>query len=559
MDGRTIASPGAVSVLLASATAEHFGLSINPVSTLVDARTVGILSNGGAFAAALSTATIQIARIYGLSHDPATLMPDFTTAGNDGANLGLILGAIINEDEYLCPSAPGGLVTALAADISDGVFNGMKAGMPVRYCASNLPAIAGTVDFQDALSGLGQLGHVTEAFIFGGSSNILTVNGFADVAVGGATAYPIAPLAAINGAIRAAAPAPADSFASPGQTSMTTARYDAPGVALPNGKFLIAGGTNGDTFLNSTELYDSVSNDFLNPNPARLSSARANETATLLTNGKVLVAGGGDTASTWAKTTDLYNPANNTVVPGPSMNVAREGATATLLPNGKLLIAGGRNTVFLSSAELYDPASNSFLTPDPAAMKVAREDAAAALLPNGKVLIAGGRDSSGSALASSEIYDPSSNSFASGPVMGIARTFARALLLPNGKVLVAGGLGNGSTVLASTELYDPAGNTFEVPNPAVMNTARYFPTATLLPNGKVLIAGGYGGVGVNLLSSIELYDPQTNSFSISGLPSMNAARGLAAAALLPTGKVIIAGGVTGDGSTVSASSDLYTP
>jgi len=271
------------------------------------------------------------------------------------------------------------------------------------------------------------------------------------------------------------------------------------------------------------------------------------------------VAGGAIDNTTWTNTTDLYNPATNTITAGPPMNEAREGATATLLPNGKVLIAGGRNTVFLNSSDLYDPAANTFLAPDPAAMTVAREDAAAALLPNGKVLIAGGRDASGTALASTEIYDPSANSFSAGPSMGTARTNARAILLPNGKVLIAGGLGNGSVVLASTELYDPAANSFTIPNSAAMKTGRYFAAATLLPNGMVLIAGGYGGVGTNPLISTELYDAASNTFSASGGPPMNAERGLAAAALLPNGKVIIAGGVSGTGSTISASSDLYTP
>jgi hypothetical protein len=102
--------------------------------------------------------------------------------------------------QSLCPAAPGGLVTALAADISDGKFDGLsgKPPAPVPYCSDDLPAIAGISDFQDALSGVQQLQLVTQGFAFGGTGNQLTINGLANLATGGTTAYPIAPLAKIN-------------------------------------------------------------------------------------------------------------------------------------------------------------------------------------------------------------------------------------------------------------------------------------------------------------------------------------------------------------------------
>src|SRR5258708_4433016 len=94
---------------------------------------------------------------------------------------------------------------------------------------------------------------------------------------------------------------------------------------------------------------------------------------------------------------------------------------------------------------------------------------------------------------------------ASTPSMNSARWDATATLLPNGRVLIAGG-SNSSGYLSSTELFDPATNTFAAATPS-MNVARRSATATLLPNAKVLIAGGFGNGGV--LSSTELYDPVT--------------------------------------------------
>ena len=557
MNGLTIKAPGTVSVLLASANANTSGISINPATTFVDSRTAGLLATGGtSFSAALSAATTRIEQIYGLTADPAILIPGYTTTGTDQANLGLVLGAIINEDQFLCPGSPGSLVTALAADISDGVFDGKASGTPVSYCGGSLPAIAGTTGFQDALSGLAQLEQTTQAFIFGGAGNSLTMNGLANLAVGGNIAYPVAPVAAINKSILNAAPAPANAFALPGQSPlMNAARYDGAWTLLANGKFLVAGG-GGSTgaFLASIELYDPVSNSFAASTPL-MTSLRANETATLLPNGVALIAGGAVDNSTWTASTDLYNPVSNQIVAGPSMSVAREGATAILLPTGQVLIAGGRNSGgTVTSTDLYDPVKNS-ITPGPP-LHVARYDTAAALLPNGKVLIAGGFGAvvQSNPLSSTEIYDPSTNQFTIGPSMNDVRGAARATLLPDGTVLIAGGT-DASAVLNTTEIYNSAVNSFSA-GPA-MNAARKFQQQVLLPDGNVLVAGGFANnTGDLILSSTEIYDAAAKTFNAG--PPMNAQRGLAAVALLRNGKVIIAAGNSVNNG-IQSTTDLYTP
>ncbi|MGH7914100.1 MAG: Kelch repeat-containing protein, partial [Candidatus Binataceae bacterium] len=377
-------------MLLADTNAVSSGISLNPLSAFVDSRSIGLMKGGAPFSTALNDATTEIEAIYGLKSDPGSLTPSYVATGTDAANLGLILGAIINEDQYLCPGSPGGLVTALAADISDGVFDGTTAGTPVTYCSSDLPAIAGTIDFQDALSALAQLDDVTAAFIFGGTGNILTTNGLADLALNGLNTYPIAPLATINQAIAQAAPSPLSTFAPPSAVpTMAAASYDAASTQLPGGNFMIAGGGGSSgVFLDSIELYDPATNTFAS-STSTMNSLRANETATLLPNGKVLIAGGAVDNSTWTNTTDLYDPVTNSIAAGPSMTFQREGATATLLPNGKVIIAGGRDsTATLTGTDLYDTVTN-LITTGPQ-MNVARYDCAAALLPNGKVLIAGG-------------------------------------------------------------------------------------------------------------------------------------------------------------------------
>jgi hypothetical protein len=139
------------------------------------------------------------------------------------------------------------------------------------------------------------------------------------------------------------------------------------------------------------------------------------------------------------------------------------------------------------------------------------------------------------------------------PIRSMARTRAAhtATLLPTGNVLIAGGFAGDEQSLASAEVFDPTQNTFV--SAASMNVSRSGHTATLLPNGKVLIAGGYNG---NYLSSAELYDPVNGTFTPTN--TMRTARSGHVAVILPNGKVLLAGGV-GIGWTFLRSAELYDP
>ncbi|HEV2388800.1 MAG TPA: kelch repeat-containing protein [Candidatus Acidoferrales bacterium] len=328
---------------------------------------------------------------------------------------------------------------------------------------------------------------------------------------------------------------------------------------LPDGKVLVTGGSEA-TFnyafggLPYAELYDPVARSFTAT--ASMTSARTYHRATILKNGKVLVAGGFDEGHPDEplplNSAELYDPATGSFAPAGTMATARAVHTATLLPNGKVLIAGGGTTEDscgggfpyfgpgIAESELYDPATNSFSAT--AAMSTARFGHTATLLPTGKVLITGGFpgvfDGGDQALATAELYDPATGTFSPTGDMGTPRAGHTATLLANGNVLIAGGVMSldATTTVSSAELYDPATGIF-TPTGSMVE-AREEHTATLLPDGRVLIVGGNSVT--DTLTSAEIYDPGTASFAVKGY--MASPRSAHTATLLPDGTVLVAGG-----------------
>jgi hypothetical protein len=164
----------------------------------------------------------------------------------------------------------------------------------------------------------------------------------------------------------------------------------------------------------------------------------------------------------------------------------------------------------------------------------------ATLLQNGKVLIAGGFNNT-NVLATAELFDPAAGTFTPTGAMTTPRFWHTATLLANGKVLVTGGSpqlgdlsgGDNSDDLSTAELFDPATGTFTATG--AMSKPRSEHTATLLANGTVLLAGGAAG------NAAELFDPATGSFAATGELTVGGRWGCSAT-LLKDGTVLIAGG-----------------
>lgn len=328
--------------------------------------------------------------------------------------------------------------------------------------------------------------------------------------------------------------------------------YSNKAVLLNSGKVLFLRYYNYSSYKDI--LYDPWTGIFKNSSASRtISSSNSFDTATPLLNGKVLVT---QYSSAGA---ELYDPTSDTYTATGSMNNSSSNRVATLLKNGKVLITDVAGSSSSSKvAELYDPDTGTFSTTGSINASY-RYGNTQTLLSNGKVLIAGyGYYYNTSAIYSAtELYDPDTETFSYTGDMGTTRQDHTATLLPDGKVLIVGGYYS-SSYYSTAELYDPSTGTFS--NTGSMTTARQNHSATLLPSGKVLIAGGYNG---SSLSSTEIYDPSTGTFS-SGpdMPFTNSSsyysRSNILSILLPTGKVLFTPSSSGSGSS-SNSIYLYDP
>jgi len=271
--------------------------------------------------------------------------------------------------------------------------------------------------------------------------------------------------------------------------SMLHTRAAHTATLLADGSIFIAGGHGGvrGGYRAEAELYDPVTGRSRPTGP--LLEPRTDHTATVLDDGRVLLVGGTSTGWTFLATAEVYNPETGESERVGSMSVPRLGHTATLLEDGRVLVVGGYQgrraaQVLHHTAEIYNPRTRAFASAGRTATARRKHDAVR--LADGRVLIHGGSDVTDQVLhASTEIYDPASGRFVAGPEMNNGRFKHRgtSVRFDDGRVLIAAGA-------RRAELFDPVGNMFrEVPGD--FGSAHFFATATPLPDGDVIIVGGY--------------------------------------------------------------------
>jgi N-acetylneuraminic acid mutarotase len=348
--------------------------------------------------------------------------------------------------------------------------------------------------------------------------------------------------------------------------SMAEGRVWATATLMSNGSVLITGGqsrVNGtrgslSSPLGTTEVYDPATNSW--SAGAAMPIARTRQAGLLLSDGRLLVIGGYGPQEPLARA-DIYDPTSRRWSPAGTLAIPRVGFSATLLSDGRVLVAGGGaiptgNLSYypaLASTEIYDPRGNSWSIA--ASMLTPRVGHSATPLADGKVLVVGGSSGRrGEELATSELYDPRTNSWSVGPAMNIEREGHVAVLLKNGDVLVVGG-SQGGIQVTDPEVYQVRGDRW-VAMGGLPEAGTGF-AVTPLADGRVLLVGGIGGGRHALLGKFGvLYDPRTNSWSAIVPPVT--ARMYPTAILLLNGKVLITGGLGDQGGTVTEA-DLFDP
>ncbi|HEX7553664.1 MAG TPA: kelch repeat-containing protein [Geothrix sp.] len=313
-------------------------------------------------------------------------------------------------------------------------------------------------------------------------------------------------------------------------------------TSLQDGRVLVTGGSTdtGGGANPEAQLIDRAAQTI--QTTGSMLSPRCWHTATLLANGQVLVAGGSSTewSTTGYRSAELFDPSTGTFRATGDLTTARWGPNlrAVGLTTGEVLLVGGNAESTAPSAEIYDPVVGTFHAVGAPSFR--HEGFSLTLLGNGQVLLVGAEDAWASLPTPAELFDPVVRAFTSSVRPLSFHSWHTATMLQDGSVLVAGGgqyLNNTEAVPSTAaEYFDPIARTFR-PTGSMIATRKYH-GATLLSDGRVLIAGGSSFVGPMELA--EVYTPATGAFALTG--SLAVPRRNPVLVALPQGQALVLGG-----------------
>ena len=336
-------------------------------------------------------------------------------------------------------------------------------------------------------------------------------------------------------------------------------------VLLDDGRIFVTGGqtgfANNDTIVpfpfGFAQIYNPETGlwHFEDPISQIEDGLRFLHSAVKLQDGRVLSVGLVAAGEDLAASAEVFDPALDSWTSLPAPPTTRAMPIVVLLDDGRVFVTGGveidasatfPQTVSVGAAEIFDPETGSWH--QVAAMSQPAEGQAAVLLHDGRVLVVGGTTNDGGETARAEIFDPATDMWTLTESMSIERRRPVAVPLTDGGVLVTG---YGPFESSSTFTFGAAKGTAEIYDP---NTGKWTPTAemsrprtghtlTLLPDGRVLAAGGEDPTGGDYVvySTTEIFDPATNSWSPG--PELSEPRGDHTATLMSDGRVLLVGGI----------------
>jgi N-acetylneuraminic acid mutarotase len=347
--------------------------------------------------------------------------------------------------------------------------------------------------------------------------------------------------------------------------SLPQARWGAASMVLADGRVMVIGGATGSSSNDATAsvvIFDPKTGAW--SAATSMLQARAYPMAVQLAGGSILVAGGSRNGQP-LDTCEVYDPTSGSWVTTGRMNLPRTQGTLTLLADGRVLAAGGGvegapDWISTASTEIYDPTTGSWSVAAP--MSVARAIHTATLLQDGEVLVTGGattyHGSTGSVTARAEIFDPRTGKWRQVASLPKPLYVHQAALMPDGRVLVAGGwwaTSNSDPSHGSAYIYDPAKDAWKPTGSLVTARAQF--NLIALPDGRFLAVDGVDPA-YHTLATSEIYDPASGAWQTTG--KLAVATMWPAVGLLPDGRVFIAGGaldaLAGHVTTVA---EIYTP